>query len=569
MNAGTIRSLTIRNFKCFRQEVSVSLGPLTYFIGPNNAGKTAILEAVRCFFDSAAFSNELINKTEFAAKKEGYNRSDITVFIATGGIPGKKRSKQIKEAWGEIIKIKKSFTWREASRTLLIEYEINGTEYTQETLPIDVLEVIKAVSLSYLHPQEGADLLARAQEKFKQRLFHNWGRHASVAEKVKALQDKWEELRGVANSYLSTALSARLKDIWPHAEVRIDLPEKIQDLVAVSDITFRSSPSLPQISLTGHGTGAQSAILYQTHYVLDSDRTLHPGMYFPAWLLEEPESFLHADIALQLGRFLSSPEWLENIQMLISTHSPLILAGSKQQATAAKWVLVDQHEIRWQKSVKDITDTDLEEVGRIMGDTNFPIYFSVSAPGTRLIIEDTRPETAEKLREAGIDVTDQVQGVTQIRKYMDVVIAIESAVPGRTIFMVDADEGMRELKRYIDGGQVVAEVNGWKKIKVGVRSFLLLLPEELAVENLFAEWDGVLESAYSDLLDDQGKLRAQIPTELARVAGALRKHLPNNREDVLKILRKHQDVKDRFWAAIDKFKVSQIHADSISELLNA
>jgi hypothetical protein len=374
-------------------------------------------------------------------------------------------------------------------------------------------------------------------------------------------------LRTTANSYLSQALSARLKEIWPNAEVRIDLPEKIQDLVAVSDITFRSSPNLPQISLPSHGTGAQSAILYQTHYVLDSDRSLHLGLYFPVWLLEEPESFLHADIALQLGRFLSSPEWLDSIQMIISTHSPLILAGSRQQPALARWVLVADHEIKWQKQVDSVTPQDLQEVATIMGDSNFPVYFEASTGGTRLFIEDSRQATADKLREAGIDVTNQLNGVVELRKYMDVITTLDAAMPGDTYFMADADKGLKELKRYIESGELVTQRYGWQKIRIAEQSYLLLLPAGNAIEDLFVEWPDILELAYADLFDEKGQFRPHAPMDLTRAASELRRTRPDDRAEVLRVLARHQDVKDRFWADVAKHKIADNHVETVVRLM--
>lgn len=257
---GLLKAVRIRNFKCFRGAVTVEFGQATYLVGPNNSGKTAVLEAVRCFFDTNAFSPDFINKTELAAKKEGFNRSEVTITFATDQVTGKTRPKRVRETYGPELAITKSFTWREASGILHVEYIIDGKSYAPDSLPGDVLDILKSVNVSYLHPQEGAALLAQAQEKFKQRLFHNWGRHASVAERVRALQETWKDLRATANSYLSSALTTRLREIWPAAEVKVDLPERIQDVVAVSDITFRSSPNLPQISLPNHGTGAQSTI---------------------------------------------------------------------------------------------------------------------------------------------------------------------------------------------------------------------------------------------------------------------------------------------------------------------
>lgn len=92
----------------------------------------------------------------------------------------------------------------------------------------------------------------------------------------------------------------------------VDLPEKVVDVIAVSEILFKGSSDLPDVSLTSQGTGAQSTILYQTHFLLDSDKTLHRGFYYPIWLVEEPESFLHVDIIFKLGYLLCSDIWLDS-----------------------------------------------------------------------------------------------------------------------------------------------------------------------------------------------------------------------------------------------------------------
>ena len=289
------------------------------------------------------------------------------------------------------LEVRKGFSWREATNTVIIEYRLpNDKEpYSRESLPRDVRDILSAISISYIHPQEGSELLKKAQDKFKQRLFHNWGRHASVADKVKKIESEWDELRNTANSYLSSALSTRLKEIWPAAEVIGELPENIRDIVAVSDITFRSSANLPRISLTSHGTGSQSAILYQTHYVLDSDKLLHQGQYYPMWLLEEPESFLHADIAFQIARLLSSDEWLESIQMVISTHSPIILAGSTGNPERTSWVLCDEGQIKSIHNVDKVDQVSIDQVGVMMGDGNFGIYFEAGKSEANYFLEDT------------------------------------------------------------------------------------------------------------------------------------------------------------------------------------
>lgn len=562
-----LKSLSVRNFRCFRSRVKIDLGQATYLVGPNNAGKTALLAALDCFFDSTEFHSELINKSELTARKPGYNRSEIAVTFDLTKVTGRVRKERLMAAYGPGLEVAKYLTWREASNTIHVEYQIGKKNtYSEDTLPEDVAKLIDAVSVSSIHPQEGAELLARAQEKFKQRLFQNWGRHASVAERVKALQEQWLALRATANSYLSSALSNRLRRIWPRADVKVDLPENIHDIVAVSDITFRSSPNLPQISLTSQGTGAQSTILYQTHYVLDSDRTLHQGMYFPVWLLEEPESFLHADLALKMANLLSSDEWLESIQMLISTHSPLILAGSQQASDRTRWVICDSHSVRWQKTVAEVTPEDIAEIGHMLGDSNFLVYMDTVGQGPRLFLEDTRNRTAEKFGNFGISVR-ALAGTNAMKKYLEVFETMSSAISGTSFFLVDCDDGSKELRRFIRAAKQVDEINGWKKLAITNTCFLVLLPEGLAMEDLFSEWQDILEETISNIFDEEFRLRDAVPHELAQAVIKIRNVKPQNQQEARAILRKVKDVKDRFWSRAEGWTFEERHSQALRYLL--
>ncbi|MCG8608180.1 AAA family ATPase, partial [bacterium] len=490
-----LSKLKIRNFKCFRDWTSFDLHQSTYLAGANNSGKTAVLAAIDCFFNDEKFSQDLINRTELTSRKEGYNRSEIRVTFDLTSVTGSVRGPRMVSSHGRSLEITKSFTWREASG-VSIEYRVgNSSPRGFDDLDGDVQHMLKSVAVSYIHPQEGVELLKRAQDKFKQRLFHNWGRHSSVAERVNEVQEKWVELRMTANNYLSSALSARLRDLWPGAEVQIDLPERIQDVVAVSDITFRSSPNLPQITLPSHGTGAQSTILYQTHYLLDSDRTLHQGMYFPIWLLEEPESFLHADIAVQLSQLLSSDEWLSSIQMLVSTHSAIILAGSRQAPDKCTWAIVKAHALAWQKPVTQVTDTDVENVGQLMGDANFSVYFDAASRSPRVFLEDSRELTRSKFEDCGVAITECLGGTAIVKKYLDVLTALGKTLAGETYFVVDFDKGANSLKRFVESGTELNVFNGWRKVEVTPRVYLILLPEGCAAESLFSEWDEILDEA--------------------------------------------------------------------------
>lgn len=558
-----------RNFKCFRDLAEIRLNQGTYLIGPNNAGKTAVLQAISCFFDSGAYSPAFLNRTELSSRKAGFNRTDITLTFDLKLVTGRVRHERMTSRYGSQLEITKSFTWRELSDNVLISYTIEGDTYDFEGLDNDIKHLLNSIAISYIHPQEGAELLRKAQEKFKKRLFHNWGRHSSVSDRLASVQHSWDELRNTANAYLSRTLTERLRDIWPQSDVKIDLPSRLEDIVAISEISFRSSPNLPEMSLTSHGTGAQSTILYQTHYVLDSDRSLHQGMYFPIWLLEEPESFLHADIAFQLGRLLASSEWQSNIQMIISTHSPIILAGSRHNPETKKWVLIDKYEAKIDRSVDAVSDADIANIGQVMGDSNFDAYFTGAGQGPLVLIEDARSLTKTSFENVGIKVTKSLKGVPDIKKYLGVYLGVSEAISDNTYFIVDGDKGLDELTPLLASGEIVGEKNNWKKHKLGNRLFVITLPAGAAVEDLFDEWPDVLEETIDDLLNEDLSIKDNIPARLSRVLDPLRRNPPVDHADAIKKIRPMQDVKDRFWqrVAASDWKIAVAHVEALNTLL--
>lgn len=567
-----LKKITVRNFKCFRKETSIDLEQATFLVGPNNAGKTALLAAIRCFFDTTVFSGSGdLNKTEFAAKQEGFNRADITIEFDLNIATGKTRKERLTAKYGAHLAVRKSFTYREATGTVVVEYQVGEEAYAYfDAMDKEAQEVLSAVSISYIHPQEGDELLRKAQAKFKQRLFNNWGRHASVSEQLQELQQKWNELRKTANSYLSHTLTERLKTIWPHSTTKVDLPERIEDIVAVSDISFRSSSALPEITLTAQGTGAQSIVLYQTHYILDSDLSLHRGFYVPIWLLEEPESFLHTDIAVKLGNLLASDEWLESIQMVVSTHSPVILASSRKNAERARWITMDSHAVSEQKRVDAITDGDIDKIGKMMGDPNFDAYFTASQRGPLMFIEDIRPLTKTKLEEAGISVTRALEGTSAVKKYVEVFRAVSGIVPKKAFFLLDNDKGVKEFGSYLTANTLKAKQGQFSLYALGNEVFLVLLPAAFAVEDLFEEFEDEVEECAKAIYQDDFRLRDIAPMNLTRAASAARaRGNLANLDEAKGVIRNQQDVKDRFWAklAANNYKLNKAHTDSIKTLI--
>lgn len=568
-----ITEISIQNFKCYRRKQDFDLNQSNFFIGTNNAGKSAVLKALQCFFDDEEYFPDFINKTELRSKGAGANKSVIGITFDFSAITTKTLSTKIKAALGQKVTLYKNFTYRETLNFVYIDYTLKGKTMSYENLPDELIDLISKISVSYIHPQEANELLEKAQEKLKSRLLNNWGRSSVLKDTLIQLQEQWTDLRAKANTYLSNGLTQSLQHIWPGCETTVGLPEKIEEIIGVSDIMFKSSPEMPDVSLTSQGTGAQSTILYQTHFLLDSDKTLHRGFHYPIWLIEEPESFLHADIIFKLGYLLCSDIWLDNIQMLVSTHSPLLLATSKKNAENISWFTLDKHALLKSNPVDKWTEAEIKGIGILMGDPNFDIYFKTSELEKLIIIEDSKPLTETKFKEAGIPVTQRLNGVTEMKRYFDVLRAIDISM-GRNIYLVvDNDDGIKDFRNSLASGKLVeTTTNGFAKYEFEHNVYLIIFPDNYAVEELFDEHDQILESCANQIFNsDYTKAVSgdSIPANLSRAHAAIRNKETKGLDDAKKLIRNQQDVKGIFWNEVEEkdLSFSKVYSQELVSLV--
>lgn len=162
-----LKSVSIQNFKCYRKAQNFELEKATFFIGANNAGKSAVLKAVHCFFNDSQFFSEYLNKTEFRSKGSGANRSVIGVTFDFNVITTRGLQNRLKNKYGNELVVYKNFTYREATDTVVIDYTIGKESMPFDSLPAEILEFLSKISVSYIHPQEAKELLEKAQEKLK------------------------------------------------------------------------------------------------------------------------------------------------------------------------------------------------------------------------------------------------------------------------------------------------------------------------------------------------------------------------------------------------------------------
>ncbi|MCR4325268.1 MAG: AAA family ATPase [Patescibacteria group bacterium] len=548
-----IKELKIKNFRSFRGVTQVDMSQATYLIGVNNAGKTNIFHSLKAFFTDDYYSDSsFLNKTEFLAKKKGYNRSEIRLTFDLEALSTKTRKTRLLKKFGHELTVTKILTYTPISDAVGASWIIGGGKESDD-LPEDVVWLLSAVEVTYIHPQEGKLLLANVQKKLRQRLLANWGRGAALTHAIKDLEQRWDEMRKSANEYLSRSISDSLQAFWPGSRVMIDLPRNIKQIIDVSDISFQGYKGAPEIELTAQGTGAQSTVLYLAHFLLDSDRSLHRGEYHPLWLMEEPESFLHMDLLLKLAGEINSETWLSNMQMVVSTHSPALLAASRRGGERVRWNILSEERLS-SLLVTEASDQKVSEVGKLMGDVNFGAYFTIAKSDRLIFIEDQKDLTVEAFRKVGIDVTKGLEGIADVGRYLDLLKAAPQILGSAAYFIVDGDGGLDSIKRHTEDAGEGAERSGFKKLEVKdiPKVFLIVLPAGQAVEDLFAEYDGHLRNCVHQIWKADFSLKSSTPSYFSGiVSGARRKRITNQQEAIV-FLRNHDEVKEVFWKEVEK-----------------
>jgi len=568
---GLIIQVKVKNFKSFRSQAKFDFADSTYLIGVNNAGKTNIFHAIRAFFDESYFADgSFINRTEFSRKQAGYNRSEITVTFNLDKLITKSRKNSLIKQYGNTLSVTKIITYMPDSNTLSVKWKLNDRE--SDDMPEEFRWLLSKIKITYIHPQEGKQLLSNVQKRLRQRLLANWGRGSALTHSIEDLKEKWIQMRQSANRYLSQSVSDSLQAFWPNSSVKIDLPKNIQDIISISDINFSGYKDAPEIELTSQGTGAQTTVLYLAHYLLDSDRSLNRGEYHPVWLMEEPESFLHADLLSKLSKQINSSDWQKNIQMIISTHSPILLATSRLAGDRVIWNILDDRKIGI-INIANIDDDEIKNVGKLMGDPNFFAYFLAAQDKPLIFIEDKKSVTVGKYIESGIDVARGLNGVSEIGKFLEVFIAAPFIPNNKIYFIIDHDKGKDELARFYDIANPDKEKNGFSRFKVknSKNIYLVILPSDFTSENLFLEFDNHLQECISKIWNmNTWKINSSIPTNLSSLGPLCRRKTIKSKDEAVSLIKNQEDVKSLFWEKVEKFnyQIGQSNTVVLKNLLN-
>ena len=339
-----LTQIEIRNFRSIKHLV-VDLGETTVFVGPNNAGKTAILDALRIALTRrwgqrgtgfTEYDVHLVHDTddpktsagvsiELHAKESSPNEWPETIAEDLAQIVQLDMNTNLRS-----IVLRTQWAWNEDSGAFEPSWEFLNVK-REPLAGIGARRVNLERFWRYL-PVFYLDALRDVGDEFSPRS-QFWGRLLKALKIPPDLESRALRVLDLLNRRLLSA-DPRLQDIAEilsgatHIAARdraggLDLrmvPLKMWDLLSKAEIILRNAPDQPWLPLRRQGQGIQSLsviFLFQA-FVDHLLQELYEKGSEPVLALEEPETHLHPQAARTLWAHVDALPG----QKIVTTHSP-------------------------------------------------------------------------------------------------------------------------------------------------------------------------------------------------------------------------------------------------------
>jgi hypothetical protein len=298
-----IRKVTLRRFKRF-DDVTFDIPGHIVLAGPNNTGKTTLLQAIAAW--SLAL-NRWKQLNDFQRRRGGYTKAPIA-----------------RQAFSAVPLRAFDLLWNERLYREPIEIEIesmNGWKAAIELIP-DSTEQIYVRPKSSLDPSDARRLDLRT-------VFVPPMTGISTEEPVYQ-RPKQDQLLGQGKPgdiIRNLLVDAHQSPSWPTLQDSIRrlfgcelLPPNATGADIIAE--YRSNPHSPRLDIAGAGSGFQQVLMLLTFLHTRPASVL---------LLDEPDAHLHIILQDAIYRELRSVAAEQNSQLIIATHSEVIINSVEPQ----------------------------------------------------------------------------------------------------------------------------------------------------------------------------------------------------------------------------------------------
>lgn len=342
-----IKRIRIANFRSILS-AEIELGETTVLIGPNNAGKTAILEAIRIAL-TRRWGQKGTGFTEYdvhlcAARPDPKVGDPVVIEVELQEDSVGDWPQELQDELADIIQLEPntglasiilrvSCSWDASEESYIPRWEFLNVDHNplvgKGARSVNMQEFFQYLPVFYL------EALRDAGDEFSVRS-QFWGKLLRTVQIPDELELKSKKIFDLLNRKLLAAdpllgrLATNLSQVGNVArtnapgvaDLRV-LPLNTWDLISKAEVVYQAEAGRPWLPLPRHGQGVQSlSVMFLFKAFIELALT---DLYRPestaVLALEEPETHLHP----QAARSLSAQVAALSGQKIITTHSPYFL----------------------------------------------------------------------------------------------------------------------------------------------------------------------------------------------------------------------------------------------------
>jgi len=325
-----IRELTIRNFRKIR-DLTVEFPPgLAVLVGENNAGKTAVIDALRLIlFPGRDFDALRLNEDDF---RRGAERAAIEISCSFCDLSPSDEARFLEclvKVADDKFEVRLNVRAEFNPLTSRVNVKAWGGETEGGSLPSNLYDNISSV---YLQPLRDPESGLRP------------GRHSQVARLIRRLtpEDKKEDFENIVET-----ANIGIRDLDSVKAARTDINDQMRQiagdkLTQETELIF-SDPEFSRIigglfpEIDGLPFGLNGLGYNNLVFTAATLSTLRKSdqFSFRSIIIEEPEAHLHPQLQVLLLKYLSivsAEKGGNEVQVIVSSHSPILASQAPVDA---------------------------------------------------------------------------------------------------------------------------------------------------------------------------------------------------------------------------------------------